>query len=424
MTRTVRLLLAFVLVAAAGSPGLRAAPTSEVSGKVEDGQGNPIAGAVITVVNAVDEKATYEETSDKKGRYFIPGLLYVAPNSIWKIRAKADGYVLVKIRVDSRTQSQIVDKFEKELSPGGTGSFPVRPLGEARVDLVMVPPDQAPTARPSAESAGEAPARTAQPSDPFDKAREMLSKDDVNGSLPFFDQAIQAKPEEFDRRLEYGKALYRLQRYKEAEVQAAKAVQLAPDKPGPNRLLAHIYYDSDQIERADAAINKEREISPDDPGVLREAARLAEEMGHKDEAISAHERVVALQPTNTDSWVALGGLYAAKKLTDKSEAAFRKVTELDPANAYQTFYNIGALIMNQPSPTTAQTRKAIEAFRKAVELKPDYTAAHRQLVYALLNVGDIAEARAGIERYLEIDSTSADAKALQDLLKGLPKQKG
>jgi Tfp pilus assembly protein PilF len=68
-------------------------------------------------------------------------------------------------------------------------------------------------------------------------------------------------------------------------------------------------------------------------------------------------------------------------------------------------------------------QKAIEAFRKSVELKPDFGPANKQLVYALLNAGQLAPARAVIESFLAQDATSADAIELAEILKGLPKPK-
>ncbi len=427
MRNWTRIWVGLSLAALLVRPALAAA-TSEAYGKVEDAQGNPIPEASVTFVNAGDAKATYDVKTDKKGRYTISGLLYIAPGSSWKVSVKAPKFVQSKIKVESRTQEQTVANFEANMKPDGTPhSVPIRPLGKAKVDFVMVPAETMPdVAGPGGAGAepgvgdGAAP-RSAK--DPLQRAAERIADGDYAGSVEFYNKAIDEKPDDPDRKLELAKVLYKLERYKEAETQALKAAELAPGKPGPNRVLANIYYKDDQYDKADAAINRERQIAPNDPAVLVLVAQLAEEMGHADEAIGAYQSLVGMNPQNVQAWLALGNLYAQKKQPDKSEEAYRKVTELDPSNAPQTFYNIGAVIMNKPSPTTADTRKAAEAFRKAVALKPDYGAAYKQLGYASLNLGELKEARAALEKYLELEPKSPDAAQLRDLLKGLPKNK-
>ncbi len=418
-----RILPAVALAVLLARPSFGAG-TSEASGKVTDAQGNPIPDAVLTFVNAADAKATYDATTDKKGRYFVDGLLYVAPGITWKVSVKAAGFVPSKIMVESRTQTQIVAKFDANLSPDGSPhSIPIRALGKARVDFVMVPPDQAPPSAPAAGAGESERAPSAGlPKDPLGQAAERIREGDLAGSVEYFNQAIEASPGELEPRLELARVLYKLERYKEAEAQAQKAAELAPGKPGPNRILASIYYANDQYDRADAALKRERQISPDDPGVLAFVGQIAEELNRPDEAIGAYESLVAIQPDSKEAWIALGSLYAGKGDSAKSEAAYRKVTEIDPANAAQVFYNIGAVIRNKTSATPADTRKAVEAFRRAVELKPDYGAAHKELGYALLSLGELADARAALEKYLAIEPKAPDAGELRALLAGLPKK--
>jgi tetratricopeptide (TPR) repeat protein len=152
-------------------------------------------------------------------------------------------------------------------------------------------------------------------------------------------------------------------------------------------------------------------------------AQLAELSGDSEQAIAANEAIVAAHPENAHAWIALGDLYSRAGKAEKSEAAFRKVVDLDPANAYQTFFNIGVVLTNKPNASQAEMKKAVEAFRKSVELKPSYGPANKQLVYSLLNVGEMDQARAAIEAFLKVDPDSADAKELAALLSGLPPPK-
>ena len=79
------------------------------------------------------------------------------------------------------------------------------------------------------------------------------------------------------------------------------------------------------------------------------------------------------------------------------------------------------LIENKPKPTPAEERRALDAFRKAVEIKPDYARAHRLLAYALLRTGDLKGARQELERYLEIEPDAGDSGEVEALVSSLPK---
>lgn len=399
-----------------------AASTSEAFGKVEDAQGNPIPEAVVTLVNAGNAKASYEAKTDKKGRYFASGLMYVPPGYVWNVSVKKTGYVPSRIKVQSSTQSELVATFETDLRPDGSPhAVPIKVLGKATIDFVMVPGEV--TSQAAAQDAAAAAAAAANPQDPLSPARQKVAEGDYAGSIDLYAKAMETNGEDPAARLEFSRVLLKLERYKDAEVQAKKAVELSPDKPGANRVLANIYYKNDELEKAEAALAKERKLSPDDPGVLSFAASLAEELGHTDDAIAANEALVAQNPKNGPAWLSLAGLYAKKNQPDKSEAAYRQLTEIDPAAAPQTFYNIGATIMNKPSPTPADTQKAAEAYRKAVSLKPDYAAAQKELGFALLNLGQLDEARAALEKYLELEPKAKDAAQIRDTLKSLPKKK-
>ena len=135
---------------------------------------------------------------------------------------------------------------------------------------------------------------------------------------------------------------------------------------------------------------------------------------------AANEKIVELDPENLEAWLALGDIHASKGEAAKATAAFDRVVQLDPDNAYKTFYNIGVLIENKDEPSEAEERRAVQAFRKAVEIKPDYVPAHLHLAYALLRQGDLTGARASFEQVLSLDPNARDAEQIRAMVSGLP----
>jgi len=146
---------------------------------------------------------------------------------------------------------------------------------------------------------------------------------------------------------------------------------------------------------------------------------VATQNGDDEAALQAYQALVEGDPKNNQAWMALGGLYAKKGERDKSEQAYRKVSELDPANAHKTFFNIGVLIEKKPDLTEEDTKQAIEAYRKSIEVKADYAPAHRSLGYALIRLGEMAEAKKELARYVELEPKAKDAAEVKSILAGL-----
>ncbi len=383
-------------------------------GKVVDVDGKPIVGAVVKITKLNPPKMVYDAKTDKNGGYWFPMLQYTPPGD-YQVEIQAEGYFTGKIKVESRTgdRTLVGDPFEGRVRVGTTATqVRITGLGEAKIDYIL-----------STEKPAEAVAQPAAvEADPLDIARGVVKNGDYQGSVEPFQKAIAAQPEEPERRQLFAYALLKLDRLGEAEAQATRAAQLAPDKSGSNLILAEIYKAKGDNAQAWAALQKEKAIAPDNPRVLERVASLGAEMGKLDEAIAAAEGVTRLKPDDPEGWIALGSLYAEKKQLDKSEQAFRKVVELDPGNAAQTFYNIGVVLANKPDISEGDNRKITEAFRKSVELKPDYAAAHHELAFALLRGGDSEGARKELERYLELDPKASDASEVQGMVKSLRKK--
>ncbi|MBZ5637899.1 MAG: tetratricopeptide repeat protein [Acidobacteriia bacterium] len=393
---------------------------SEAKGLVVDGDGNPVVGAEIVFTNFMPPNRVYTQKTDKKGRFWMPNLLHQPFDKSglgkWRVTINADGYTTAKVKIESRhaDRTLVADPFETKIRIGGLPvEVLISGLGQATVDFTL-----------SKEALQEAPSKTAAVvEDPFDVARAKFQSGDYEGAVEPFQKAIEAKPEEAERRYLFAAALVRLDRLPEAEAQAARAAQLAPDKAGANLVLAEIYRKKGDNAKAWDAIEKEAKLAPENVGVLERVASLGSEMGKTDEAIVAAETLTRLKPDDPEGWITLGSLYAQKNELEKSERAFRKVVDLDPSNAAQTFYNIGAVLANKPDPSDADNRKIVEALRKAVELKPDYAAAHRELAYAFLRTGDSEGARKELERYLQLEPKASDAAEIQSVVKSLTKRK-
>ena len=417
-----------VFVLALAAPTTVQAQTSEINGKVLDTTGAPVAGATVSAANKDFPDRVYKTTTDKKGSFFLAGLLYAAQAQIWNLSIAADGFVPQSVKLVARTGDKTL-YFEDTvmLSAKATSTeVKLKAFAEVRADFTMRPGDASAEANaglPPAAPPGDAPAAAGAASDTYQQAIAKVRAGDAEGSVDLFKKAIEEKPDDWERRDVLAKILLRLDRQGEATIQANKAVAAAPDKAGPLLTLTDIYLARSLPDKAADAISKAQQLEPDNPKVLERAATVAAGAGRIDEAIALNEKVLATKPDNTEVLVALADLYNRKKLPKKAEEMLNRVVALDPKNAHRTFYNLGVVIENRDDVSPDDHRKAIEAFRKAIDLKPDYAIAHRDLGLALLRTGDMAEARKELQKYVDIDPRARDAAEIQATVKSLAQVK-
>jgi tetratricopeptide (TPR) repeat protein len=395
---------------------------SEVSGIVQDTDGNPVAGAEVTFTNTTNSALEFSVKTNKKGRYFIPNLLYNEPGE-WDVIIVAEGYIPTNIAVESRKSDRtLVGEYETKIRAGTPHKVLIKAFGEARVDFTMMTEaKRAEIERQRQEEAlAKAQAEAAETIDPMQLASKMVADGDLEGSLEELERAIEANPDDPERRELLAKVLYNLERYDDALGVAGELQQMAPDYAGIHLLLADIHAKSGDYDLAREELAAQAEVSPDDITVYRRMAWIAEQEGDTAASIEANEAIVRIEPGNTEAWLALGGLYAEAGQTEKSQEAFTRVAEIDPDNAYETFFNIGVLIENKPDPTPAEEKRALEAFRKSVEIKPDFAKGHLRLAYAQLRSGDLPGARGSFERYLELAPDAPDSGEVRSMVSALP----
>jgi TolB-like protein/Flp pilus assembly protein TadD len=119
--------------------------------------------------------------------------------------------------------------------------------------------------------------------------------------------------------------------YTEARNETEKALKLNPN-------LADVYAQIGQIKTnygwdwsgANKAYKKGLELEPENTDVINGAARLAQTLGNLDEAIKLMHHVIEINPVSLDGYFDLGFYTWYAELPDESIAAYRKCLELTP----------------------------------------------------------------------------------------------
>ncbi len=420
IARTISMVSAVALLAI---PTFGSTGVAEANGTVVDEQGNPLEGVEVKLQSKGNEAGSFSGTTNKKGKYFIGGVYTPLENDRWTATASKDGWVPIEIRVESRTSGRVLtaEPFTKALTPMIAGpEFVIRPLGRAQLDFKMVTAAAFAERQPAAAAAtNDSATKPAAKSTPWEEALAKASAGDLEGALPLLSKAVEEAPDDPVRRETQAKVLYQLGHHEEAESVARTAIESTPARLEPRMILYGTQVARKQLQLARQTLEAARKIAPDDPKLLTQLAWVTQELGDRSAATEAYQKLTAVAPRNAEAWMALGDLYAASGDSKRSAEAYENVVEIDPASAFQTYFNIGALVMNRRDRSPGDVEKAIGAFRRAIGIKPDYAQAHQQLGLALIETGDRGAARSALGEYVRLRPNAKDAAEMQELIKAL-----
>ena len=408
------------------APAVGQAAVSTARGKIVDTEGNPVPDVKVTFSPVSNPALTYPGKTNKKGRFMIEGMFTGKENDRWNVTlAVPEGVDLtpVEMHVETRTVNRVLltDPYTRKLKPNAEiPALMIVPMGTAVVDFKLGQPQ---AKAPVVEAAAEATPKPAAPAprvrDPWAVALTHAQDGNLEDSIEFFEKAIEAEPEDAERHGAFAKVLYQVARYGDAEREARRAIELESGTINSHMVLYSVFAAQEDYVQAKEALLAAREVAPDDPTVLNQLAFVARQTGDTAGELDAYQAIADADPTNAEAWLALGDRCAAMGDTARSEAAYQRVSELDPENAYQIFFNLGALMINKENHTEADVQKAIAAFRRAVELKPDYAQAQKELGFALLNTDDRTGAAEALAAYVKLAPKAPDAPQMQAIIASL-----
>ncbi len=395
------------------------AQTTEVEGTVKDEEGNPMPGVKVIFEHADIAGIKTHLTTNKRGEFYYPGLLYQSPGT-WKIYPELEGFLIKHLKVESRdSRKELFTDIDSDLNI--KQNYPeilCKPGGKVLIDFILV--TRSYFEAPAQEEEGifdmveaEAPSLSS-----VEKARTFYEEGRIEESLQEYEKSIEEK-KDASICVEMSKILIELEREEEAVITLRKALSLQPDLPMVHYALAHILRSKGDQEAALEELKQERNISPDNIKVLKGMGEILAEMSRDQEAIGVYLQIIEKDPNSSDAYIDLASIYNRLGDFEKSEQAYRKVTELNPKNADRIYYNVGVSIINKENLTASDRKRAEESFKKAIELNPSYAGAHLQLGYLLLGDGKMQQAKEHFKKYLELKPDSSEAETVKAIIESI-----
>ncbi|MCC7157683.1 MAG: tetratricopeptide repeat protein [Bryobacterales bacterium] len=315
----------------------------------------------LILIERKDIKGNYKVKSNKKGEYFHAGL----PLGVYKVSCEVGGKV-VDMMDGVRTTLGDPVEVNFDLQKMKARQQAMAKAAEAGTLTQEQSREMSPEQRAAFEKQMKerhaAMAKNKALNDAFNEGMTGLQAKQWDAAIAGFTKAAEMDPKQHVVWANMAEAY----------------VGLAKTKTGAERDQA--------LAKAGESYTKALEIKPDDPGM------------HNNYALA---------------------LANAKKIPE-AEAELKKAAELDPAGAGKYYYNLGAVLVN-----TGQTDAALEAFKKATELQPDYAPA--QFQYATALSGKMQTTPDGkvipppgmkeaLEKYLALDPNGQFAEGAKGLL--------
>ena len=173
--------------------------------------------------------------------------------------------------------------------------------------------------------------------------------------------------------------------------------------------LGTLYLQRGEDQKALGALNQAKAAAPDDPEILYYQAVALRLVGLREEALAQFERVAAMDaPLSGEASARMAEIYLETGDVDKAASVARQAVERG-VNTPQMQVIQGRIRM-----ALGEVNEAESAFRKAIQLDPEYPVAHLELGLMLVGRQAVAEGVQELDRYLElVGSNRADTRAAE-----------
>jgi tetratricopeptide (TPR) repeat protein len=192
-------------------------------------------------------------------------------------------------------------------------------------------------------------------------------------------RALQLDAKDPEVLMALGEALHKSGKVDEAALQLRSAVKLDPDNPRAYVLLGAALRDQKEIDDAKAALRKALELDPNSSKAYFELGILHNQLTENADAEQALAKAVELDPEDTTYWYAYGQILHLRATLDP-----KKIDE-------------GKLDL------------AINAYKRALDIKPPHPKASSKLVMALLDANRHDEAEVLLTGMLRAEPDNAQS---------------
>jgi tetratricopeptide (TPR) repeat protein len=233
----------------------------------------------------------------------------------------------------------------------------------------------------------------------FRDGLSLLSKDDCEKALPYFEKAVESEGNYAEAWAQAGFCNEKLSRHAEAIEASKKAVTLRPSSESYFNIGLANYY-LKQYREAVEAYRQAIRLDPYNAADAYYALGLVyRDWRRSEDEIQAYKQAIRLKPDYTSAYERLGARYLQTKKYSEAIEIFRQLSSLKPGDANAP-NSIGEAYLE-----LGRLSEALEAFRQAIRLKPDFGRAYYNLGKCYIAMGN---RDAALEQYNILQNLDQD----------------
>jgi protein O-GlcNAc transferase len=234
---------------------------------------------------------------------------------------------------------------------------------------------------------------------------------EIAAALESSRRAVTLRPTYAEAHVNLGSALQAMGRLEEAAASVHRALGLAPNLAAAHRTLGDILQLQGKFEAAVPVYERALQLEPQQPAVYLNLGSALQTLGRVAEAVAAYQRVLELQPESVEALNNLGNAYLTVGDRPAAEAFYRRTLDRDP-NFALAWNNLGVVLQQNGQlddardaydrscairadadahnnlglllPIFGEVDAALQHFRQAIEQRPDFITAYRNLMGVML----------------------------------------
>ena len=247
-----------------------------------------------------------------------------------------------------------------------------------------------------------------KPDSMLTSAKDYMAKNDIKAAVIQLKNALQSNPNLAEARFLLGKALLESGNPMGAEVELRKAAELKHPADQVTPLLARAQLMLGQSKKIIDDLANVQLTSPESKADLQTTVGQAYlTMGKPEAALKAFEAALAAFPNYGPAMIGQARIKAANGDLPGALALLGSTLEKSP-KLYDAWQLKGDIFNAQGDP-----KGSLEAYRKALEIKPDHLPAYFLLISRLIQDGNLEEAGKQLEAMKKVSSTAPQTSYLQ-----------
>jgi tetratricopeptide (TPR) repeat protein len=219
-----------------------------------------------------------------------------------------------------------------------------------------------------------------------DLAYLLLNRGAIEEGLTHVNEALRLDPNNVEARFNLGLAMLLQKKPGDAAAQFEKVIGIEPDYAEAHYRLGVLLAEQKKVEEALSHLFKAAELRPDHGETQFNLGVLLAEQGRLDEAVTHYATAAQLQPDDPKIPYNLGIVFGNQGKLEEAVRYLSKAVEIKPDYA-DAYVNLGVMLGRQK-----KLNEAVGYLAKAVQIEPDYAAAHYNLAMTLAFLGRHREA--------------------------------